>query len=432
MILDCIGVGTIGSQTKIAKTIREFALETNGVNDQCKSVVWGTKGIKMSSPMAAYLNGCSTHTMDFDDTWHPATHPSGPVLPAIMALVDSLPSTFTPSLNDVLVAFNVGIQVQAALLRCSSNARNIPNRLHPPSIVGVMGSAAASARLLGLGSWKCRHALAIAASFAGAPMANAGTMTKPLHSAKSARFGLEAALLSEKGIEGNSKILDMTSGFGAFYDDYDPEKLLNIMENAENVFLHDQDIAIKRFPCHLGMHWGIDAALLTREEIRNRAGRITTDDVEVIKIAAPKSKYINRPIPSSEHEGRHSFQFTVCSALLDGKITPESFHYSNRSRQNLLRLLNKTEIETPDDNNPSFADMYVKVLVQLKSGDIFENKCTTPYGHWRNPLTDEDVEQKFISNTRVLQENNSREIIKLVRRMNKNTPANELSKLLYI
>jgi aconitate decarboxylase len=74
-----------------------------------------------------------------------------------------------------------------------------------------------------------------------------------LHSGKSARFGLEAALLADKGLEGNSQILDMVSGFGAFYEDYDPEIILNVMTNTENVLLHDQDIAIKRYPCHLGL-----------------------------------------------------------------------------------------------------------------------------------------------------------------------------------
>jgi 2-methylcitrate dehydratase PrpD len=32
MILDSIGVGTIGSQTEIAGKLREFAIETNGIN----------------------------------------------------------------------------------------------------------------------------------------------------------------------------------------------------------------------------------------------------------------------------------------------------------------------------------------------------------------------------------------------------------------
>lgn len=64
--------------------------------------------------------------MDFDDTWHPATHPSGAVLPALLALAESLPRR--PSGLDLLMAFNVGIEVQGRLLRFSKEAYNIPER----------------------------------------------------------------------------------------------------------------------------------------------------------------------------------------------------------------------------------------------------------------------------------------------------------------
>jgi hypothetical protein len=50
---------TIGSQTEIAGMLREFAIETNGINSKSRSLVWGTENLKMPSPMAAYLNGCS-------------------------------------------------------------------------------------------------------------------------------------------------------------------------------------------------------------------------------------------------------------------------------------------------------------------------------------------------------------------------------------
>lgn len=305
-------------------------------------------------------------------------------------------------------------------------------RLHPPAIVGVMGSAAASSRLLGLSPWKSRQALAIAASFAGAPMANAGTMTKPLHAAKSARFGLEAALLADKGIEGNNLILDTASGFGAYYDDYDPDKLINFMRDAENVLLHEQDIAIKRYPCHLGMHWGIDAAIYVREEIEKEYGMLPLNEIASVVITAPKSKYINRPIPQSEHEGRHSFQFTVCSALLDGKISPETFKRQLRERNSLVQLLDRTIVVTPDDNRPSFDEMYVNVSVQLNSGKVFEKLCLTPYGHWRFPLSDNDVQQKFLQNTKILNSERQSEIIKLVLRMDGNKPAKNLSGLLQL
>ncbi|PKU28083.1 hypothetical protein llap_21613 [Limosa lapponica baueri] len=66
--------------------------------------------------------------MDFDDTWHPATHPSGAVLPAVIALAEAFPQEKKISGLDLLLAFNVGIEVQGRLLRFSSEARNIPKR----------------------------------------------------------------------------------------------------------------------------------------------------------------------------------------------------------------------------------------------------------------------------------------------------------------
>ncbi|XP_060072340.1 cis-aconitate decarboxylase-like [Ylistrum balloti] len=430
MILDIIGVGMIGSKTEIANSYRDFAAYTEGFNSNHRASVWGTGGLKASTAMAAYLNGASCHAMDFDDTWHPATHPSSPVLPALLALSDTLPYSQKPSLEDILVAFNVGIQVQGALLNCSTQARNIPHRLHPPAIVGVMGSAAACSRLLGHGPQKCRHALAIASSFAGAPMANAGTTTKPLHSGKSARFGLEAAILAENGIEGNENILDMDSGFGAFYEDYNPEKLLDMLTETNDVILHHQDIALKRYPCHLGMHWAIDAAMDVRAQLVCHLGGLHVDFIRNVHIIVPGSKYINRPIPTTEHEARHSFQFTTCSALLDGEVAPETFHFNNIRRQQLHSLLRKVSVITPDDNTPSFDNMYVTVRVVTKDNVTFESTCTEPYGHWRKPLSDADVVKKFRKNTDFLNKESQDRLVNLVLRMEKTQTVTEISQLL--
>ena len=68
------------------------------------------------------------HSMDFDDTWHPATHPSGAVLPVLMALSEALPPSPKYSGLDLLLAFNVGIEMQGRLLRFSKEACDIPKR----------------------------------------------------------------------------------------------------------------------------------------------------------------------------------------------------------------------------------------------------------------------------------------------------------------
>ncbi|XP_076440683.1 cis-aconitate decarboxylase-like isoform X2 [Babylonia areolata] len=425
MVLDTLGVGILGYQTDITSTVTRCVHPSHPPPDTTRdtgdnptssgstrrhgqATLWGSSGLTTTPSLAAYINGVSVHSMDFDDTWYPATHPSGPVLPAVLALAESMTGDYRPSLSDLLVAFNVGIQVQGLLLRCSDSAKAIPDRFHPPAVVGVMGSAAACARLLGGGPGTMRHALAIATSFAGAPMANAGTTTKPLHTGKAARLGLEAALLADHGLQGNADILDMPSGFGAFYPDYDPEGFLLAHGHHPDFILHSQDVAIKRFPAHLAMHWTIDAVMALRDKLPRSADLqqsppiISPENVKVIRIRAPPSKYINRPLPSTPHEARHSFQFNACTALLDGAVTPHSFLHAARRRPQLHALLRKTVMETPDDNLPNFRDMYVEVEVTLKSGQVVAGRCDTPYGHWRRPLSQEHLEAKFLSNSSAL------------------------------
>lgn len=68
------------------------------------------------------------HSMDFDDTWHPTTHPSGPVLSALMAVAEGVAEKQRISGCDLLLAFNVGIEVQGRLMSFSKEASNLPKR----------------------------------------------------------------------------------------------------------------------------------------------------------------------------------------------------------------------------------------------------------------------------------------------------------------
>lgn len=270
------------------------------------------------------------------------------------------------------------------------------NRFHPPSVVGVMGSAAASAKLLALSPAQCSHALAIAASSAGAPLANAATQTKPLHIGNAARRGLEAAQLALIGLEGNPAILDMDSGLGVYYKDYNPSPMAD--SAAFRWILEDQDVAFKRIPAHLAMHWVVDAALEARAKLQDAAGNFDLSQIERITMRVPPSKYINCPLPESEHQARHSFQFNACSALLDNKVTVASFSQAQIKRPALKDLLSKVEVETPEDNPPSFDKMYCEVEISSARGLAAAARCDTFYGHWRKPLSQRDLEEKFSLN----------------------------------
>ncbi len=261
-----------------------------------------------------------------------------------------------------------------------------------------MGSAAASAKLLGLSPAQCSHALAIAASSAGAPLANAATQTKPLHIGNAARRGLEAAQLAQIGLEGNPAILDMDCGFGVYYKDYSPSAMVHSASGDFKWILEDQNVACKRIPAHLGMHWVVDAALAARVKLENAVGNFDLSQIRHVTLRVPPSKYINCPLPATEHQARHSFQFNAGSALLDNKVTVSSFSEAQINRPTLKELLSKVKVETPEDNHPSFDKMYCEVEIETDQGQSYAARCDTFYGHWRKPLSQEDLVEKFSVN----------------------------------
>ncbi|XP_053482894.1 cis-aconitate decarboxylase [Ictalurus furcatus] len=394
MMLDTLGVGLLGTSTPVFNVIFQYSKRYQAKQN---SSVWGRPGSFLPPHYAAFVNGVGVHSMDFDDTWHPATHPSGAVLPALLALAESLPSK--PSGLDLLLAFNVGLEVQGRLMRFSKEAYNIPKRFHPPTVVGVMGSAAATAKLLGLSPSQTMAALAIACSSAGAPLANAATQTKPLHLGNAARRGLEASQLALLGLEGNKYILDLESGFSIFYQDYFPRHLAEVSPTSQYRWvLEDQDIAFKRFPAHLGMHWVADAAVKVRNKIHIREPNADLSQIKRIVLRVPSSRYIDCPLPVTEHEARHSYQFNCCSALLDGEVTVDSFSSKMMERKALKDLLLKVNLENPIDNQASFKKMYCEVVVEMANRETHTARCNTFYGHWRKPLSQEHLVRKFKNN----------------------------------
>lgn len=293
-----------------------------------------------------------------------------------------------------------------------------------------MGSAAAASKFLGLSLTKCREALAIAVSHAGAPMANAATQTKPLHIGNAAKHGMEATFLAMLDLQGNKRILDLESGFGAFYANYSPDDLPS--PNSHIWLLDQQDVAFKSFPAHLATHWAADAAAAVRKHlvVSERAG-LPTDHIERVVLRVPEVQYVNRPFPDSEHEARHSFQYVACAMLLDGSVTVPSFHSQQINRPQVRELLRKVELEHPPDNLPSFNSLYCEISITLKDGTTFTERSDTFYGHWRKPLSQEDLQRKFRANaSQILCRDTVESLVKVVENLENLEDCSTLTTLL--
>ena len=147
---------------------------------------------KVDIASAALLNGISSHTFDFDDT-HLKTiiHPAGPVASSALALAEHLGRNGRELLDAMVLGIEVSCRVGNAVY-----PDHYDRGWHITGTTGMLGSAAACSRLLGLDAARTQMALGIAASQPIGLREQFGTMTKPFHPGGAARVGLMAALMA--------------------------------------------------------------------------------------------------------------------------------------------------------------------------------------------------------------------------------------------
>jgi 2-methylcitrate dehydratase PrpD len=144
---------------------------------------------------AAFINAIGGNLLDYDDT-HLRTviHPAAPVAPAVLALAEQRGLSGAA----VLHALILGIEVECRIGNAVSPG-HYARGWHITSTCGVFGSAAASAKLLGLDAERTWHALGIAASQSAGTVENLPSAAKNVSVGNAARNGLFAALLAEQG-----------------------------------------------------------------------------------------------------------------------------------------------------------------------------------------------------------------------------------------
>ena len=400
VILDGLAVTLAGSREEAARIVADYARDMGG-NSNCS--IFG-HGFKTSPPMAAFVNGVAGHVLDYEVMWHPATHATSPTLPGILALAESLNATG----RDVVTALITGFEVQGRIRVASANLSL--SGFHPPGLVGVMGSAAAGAVMLGLDTQQTRMALGIAASRAGTVSANTGTMTKSTHCGNAGRMGLEAALLAARGFTANGNIFEHENGYAAvlFEDGFDLDAVTRDFGNPYR--LVDPGVAIKKHPSQYGTHRGIDAAL----DLQQRYG-VEPERIASVRIETPVMRYVGRPYPETGLDGKFSFQYTVAASLLDRCIGIETFTDEAVRRPEVIELLDKTTVDMRPDIPANFEEMWVAVRVETADGQTYVSRCDRPRGIWGNPLSREERLSKVRScASRVLSENDTERLIQTV------------------
>ncbi|NDH53171.1 MAG: MmgE/PrpD family protein [Betaproteobacteria bacterium] len=386
-ISDTIGCIIAGAATDAGTIVRRVAEASSP--DGAATVIGGLRAL--SAQAAALANGTAAHALDYDDIlWTEQGHPSAAMLPSSLAVAETLGA----SGRDLLTAYAIGVEVAGKLGR-AVNPAHYESGWHATASVGVIGAAAAAARLMHLTEHQTAMALGIAASHACGVRRNFGTMTKPFHAGNAARGGVMAAELAREGFTADLTAFEGVFGWAVtMHGRTIPQA--EVLEAALGKVweLSEPGIVLKRYPACGGTHCALDAILAIRDEQNLKA-----DEFEkIVCDASPLAKMVllySRP--KTGLEGKFSMEFNLAIAALEGEAGLRHFTDAWVADPRVQDMLHRITFETRSDMAPECLSDAVPAEVTVHArGKIFARRVDVPRGDARNPMSSQERRTKFL------------------------------------
>ena len=351
--------------------------------DTAATILGGPGGV--APEMAAFANSTMLRLLDLSDTYRVQSggHPSD-ILGAIFAAAvrgDGDGKSLIP-------AGAGGYEIYCSC--CDAAYLNGKGWDQP--VYGVVASALAAGKLMGLDRDQMGHAVAMAITPNLATLqTRSGELSnwKGCAGANAARNGLFAAILAQEGfsgpdqpIEGKFGLWDMVAKF---------EWPLEVGQPPYRI----ANSHVKCFPvCYHGQT-AVWAALEMRD-------RFDLDDIEEVKIdtyAVAKGMMADAPsrwAPQTPETADHSLPYVVSLALRDGGIGLDAYDDEKLFDPGLADLMQRISVDASEDLTAAYPRTSPsRITVRLKDGSETQNALTYPKGHNQAPLSDAEIASKF-------------------------------------
>ncbi len=372
-VLDFLGVAVAGAQEPLTGILVNEVVQSEASRE---ATLIGRQE-RATRLTAALVNGAAGHALDFDDTHTTMNgHPSVPVLPALLALAETQPT----SGRSFLAALVAGIELECrlgALLGFEHYAVGF----HPTGTVGTFGAGAACAHLLGLDNAAWRHALGLAGTQAAGLRSGFGTMAKPLHAGRAAASGLLSALLARAGFTAQSAVVEVAQGFAATHAG--PTPAVAILEPFARRFLIRDTLFKYHAACYL-THAAIEAASQLR--MQHVLDADTLGSIE-LQVAPALLGICNILEPTTGLEGKFSLRATTALALL-GADTSDLATYSDATMTDprLVAVRNRVRVVTTDNLSVTRALLRIETPTGPVTADVDTGKPATDLASQRRAL----------------------------------------------
>lgn len=391
--LDGIGCAAGAFATEPVRIARQIAQATEVANG---CAVFGVK-TGTTPEYAAFANGSAVRHLDFNDTYQVGKgsggHPND-LAPAVLAAVEMTGGTG----RDVILGIHIGYEVFAAV----TNAVRLRVRgIDQGASVG-MGTAAAVARILGLGEAEIGNAVSMTMVPATpVRVTRTGELShwKGCATAHATMTAMFAARLAKAGMTGPAEPFFGVDGFCNLAGSFELEGVGELRDGLSAIEM----AAIKYFPAEFNSQAPITLMLELRK-------RFQPDEVEAIdiftyqlawhEIGGGQGDIAEKWDPQTRESADHSLPFLVAVTLLDGPVTMDSFKLSRVQDPALRPLMNRIRVHNDKEMTERYAttnDPACRIEITLKNGTKIVENVVNFRGHFKNRMSDDEVQFKFDS-----------------------------------
>jgi 2-methylcitrate dehydratase len=379
------GLGGFGADaSQIANRLAAGVSAGHGATVMCS-------GVKTSPDLAAFANGVMIRYLDFNDGYisRGAGHPSDTIA-ALLATAEATGSSGRDLIAGTVLTYEV-------FCRVCDVFDNRAVGIDYAAIVGLAATVGAG-RMLGLTSRQIVHAIGIfVAGGVALNQTRVGTLSnwKAGAAAEAGRKAIFAVQLAQAGMTGPDQVFEGPDGFFNRIN-RKPFTLPKLGGGGEPFGI--MHCFTKRFTLGQFAQTVAQAAVEARsffadiDEIEEVNIRVSRKAIQVMADSPDKWR------PQTHETADHSMPYAAAVALMYGTVEEQHYEDPYLHDQRLLTLVGRVRCLPSDDADRVGQEMNPCDLeIVFKSGQRKNVRVEYHRGHWKNPMTDAEIEEKFRS-----------------------------------
>ena len=393
LILDTLGCGVGGYCTNVGKQIVTMA---KGFSNSEGASLIGERS-KVPEVIACWANSSLTNLMDMDETFSGVAHIGNCVVPTALGIGEVNKASGATVIHALVLGFEVASRILHYIW--PTPAKGV--RTYFPSTLQVLAAVTVAGKLMGLNKAELVNAFGLAGTVPPLPIDMKKFVERPMGFGKNpfgwtTLTGVFWTQLAQFGMKGTPNILDGDAGFWAIMGS-DQSHFEKLSEGLGEKY-HIMDTKFKPYPCCTWGHSTLDAT----KKI-SRQYQLNAEDIKEVNVWTLERtvQFLSDLKIDTIFDAQFSLPYAIAMILLNQKEGPEWM-----SEENMFRNRKVKEIEEkvrlfvdPEAENLFFQEngeaMLSTVEIKTKGDGTFLEKVKYPKGSPRNPLTGEELAEKF-------------------------------------